>query len=102
MLKEHETFCNALDEAEIEFKELLKIDDHICELSSNIGSSNPYTWFTRLSLEETWKDVMQMVQERKVELQKELQRQEKNDTARQNFAKEANLFYDWLTVTRYN
>ena len=63
-------------------------------------SVNPYTWFTRQNLEETWNSLQQMVRERDEELQGEMGRQKDNDVARQKFAKEANLFYEWLTATR--
>ena len=36
-----------------------------------------------------------------MELGKEAQRQDENDKLRKEFAKHANLFYKWLTDTRY-
>ena len=45
--------------------------------------------------------MQEMMREREAELQRELGRQQDNDVARQKFAKEANLFYDWVTSTRY-
>lgn len=40
------------------------------------------------------------MQDREIELQKENARQEENDRLRRDFAKLANVFHNWLTVTR--
>lgn len=101
LIKEHKAFCETLDDAESELKELFEIDDQLSRMSPDHSSSvNPYTWFTRQNLEETWNSMQEMVREREEELQRELGRQKDNDEARKRFAEEANTFHDWLTVTR--
>jgi len=83
-------------------KELFNIDDKLLKLSPDHAQLvNPYTWFTRQNLEETWNNMKEIVRQREEELQRELGRQQDNDVARQKFAKEANLFYEWVTSTRY-
>ncbi|CAH2007369.1 unnamed protein product [Acanthoscelides obtectus] len=52
------------------------------------------------ALEETWRNLQKIIEERDIELNKETQRQEENDKLRKEFAKHANAFHQWLTETR--
>ena len=54
------------------------------------------------ALEDTWRNLQKIIQERDIELAKEFQRQEENDRLRREFAKHANGFHQWLTETRYH
>jgi spectrin alpha len=56
--------------------------------------------FTIENLEETWRNLQRIIKERDIELQKEYRRQEDNDKLRQEFARQANDFHQWLTDTR--
>ncbi|RWS27338.1 hypothetical protein B4U80_10632, partial [Leptotrombidium deliense] len=97
-LKEaHAQFQNSLSSAQADFEALAELDKQI--KSFNVGP-NPYTWFTMEALEDTWKNLQKIIQERDVELTKESQRQEENDRLRREFAKYANAFHQWLTETR--
>lgn len=53
------------------------------------------------ALEDTWRNLQKIIKERDIELTKEAQRQDENDTLRKEFAKHANTFHQWLTETRY-
>ncbi|XP_037907780.1 spectrin alpha chain isoform X2 [Hermetia illucens] len=93
----HAQFQASLSSAEADFKSLAALDQKI--KSFNVGP-NPYTWFTMEALEETWRNLQKIIEERDGELAKEAQRQEENDKLRKEFAKHANLFHQWLTETR--
>ncbi|XP_055377124.1 spectrin alpha chain isoform X3 [Condylostylus longicornis] len=94
----HAQFQASLSSAEADFKALAALDQKI--KSFNVGP-NPYTWFTMEALEETWRNLQKIIEERDGELAKEAQRQEENDKLRKEFAKHANLFHQWLTETRF-
>ncbi|RWS03708.1 hypothetical protein B4U79_02448, partial [Dinothrombium tinctorium] len=97
-LKEaHSQFQSSLSSAQADFEALAELDKQI--KSFNVGP-NPYTWFTMEALEDTWKNLQKIIQERNDELTKESQRQEENDRLRREFAKHANAFHQWLTETR--
>ena len=106
MLQEHGSFRETLGEAKKELKDLFDIDDRLQELDSTNPAldsaipNNPYTWFTRQTVQETWNTVERMVDEREADLQQELGRQKDNDIARKKFAEKANTFHDLLTSTR--
>jgi len=53
------------------------------------------------ALEDTWRNLHKIIKERDIELTKEAQRQDENDTLRKEFAKHANIFHQWLTETRF-
>ncbi|CAD5229447.1 unnamed protein product [Bursaphelenchus okinawaensis] len=106
--------CNSLDEiktlreAHAEFqKSLVSAEKDFCQLQEldrqikayNVGP-NPYTWFTMEALEDTWRNLQKIIQERDAELVKEHARQEQNDKLRQEFAQVANRFHQWLQTTR--
>lgn len=93
----HSQFQASLSTAQSDFEVLAKLDRQI--KSFNVGA-NPYTWFTMEALEDTWKNLQKIIQERDIELSKESQRQEENDRLRREFAKHANAFHQWLTETR--
>uniref|UniRef100_A0A8C4WXB9 Spectrin alpha, non-erythrocytic 1 n=1 Tax=Eptatretus burgeri TaxID=7764 RepID=A0A8C4WXB9_EPTBU len=93
----HEAFRDSLSHAELDFQQLGSLDQQI--KSYNV-TSNPYTWFTMETLEETWRNLQKIMKEREQELQKEQRRQEENDKLRQEFAQHANTFHQWLTETR--
>lgn len=93
----HAQFQASLSSAEADFKALAALDQKI--KSFNVGP-NPYTWFTMEALEETWRNLQKIIEERDGELAKEAKRQEENDKLRKEFAKHANLFHQWLTETR--
>lgn len=84
--------------AQSDFEALAALDHQI--KSFNVGP-NPYTWFTMEALEDTWRNLQKIIKERDIELTKEAQRQDENDTLRKEFAKHANTFHQWLTETRY-
>ncbi|XP_055707829.1 spectrin alpha chain isoform X3 [Phlebotomus papatasi] len=94
----HAQFQASLSSAEADFKALAALDQKI--KSFNVGP-NPYTWFTMEALEDTWRNLQKIIEERDGELAKEAHRQEENDKLRKEFAKHANLFHQWLTETRY-
>ncbi|KAJ8038539.1 Spectrin alpha chain, non-erythrocytic 1 [Holothuria leucospilota] len=97
-LKEaHEAFCSSLSSAQSDLKQLAALDKQI--KGYNV-TSNPYTWFTMDSLEETWRNLQKIIKEREQELNKEAERQEENDRLRKQFAQMANSFHQWLTETR--
>ena len=52
------------------------------------------------ALEDTWRNLQKIIRERDNELQREGQRQRRNDELRGEFARHANAFYEWLTKTR--
>lgn len=85
--------------AQSDFEALAALDHQI--KSFNVGP-NPYTWFTMEALEDTWRNLQKIIKERDIELIKEAQRQDENDTLRKEFAKHANTFHQWLTETRYD
>lgn len=51
-----------------------------------------------VALEDTWRNLQKIIQERDEELRRELARQEQNDQLRQEFASAANSFHAWLQV----
>jgi len=93
----HAQFQASLSSAEADFKALAALDQRI--KSFNVGP-NPYTWFTMEALEDTWRNLQKIIEERDGELAKEAHRQDENDKLRKEFAKHANLFHQWLTETR--
>lgn len=93
----HAQFQASLSSAQADFQALAALDQKI--KSFNVGP-NPYTWFTMEALEDTWKNLQKIIDERDGELAKEAYRQEENDKLRKEFAKHANLFHQWLTETR--
>ncbi|GMT03322.1 hypothetical protein PENTCL1PPCAC_25496, partial [Pristionchus entomophagus] len=93
----HAEFQRSLTTAEEDFRQLQELDRKI--KSFQVGP-NPYTWFTMDSLEETWRNLQKIIKERELELQKEHGRQEDNDAMRREFARHANAFHQWLTLTR--
>lgn len=93
----HAQFQASLSSAQADFQALAALDQKI--KSFNVGP-NPYTWFTMEALEDTWKNLQKIIEERDAELAKEAFRQEENDKLRKEFAKHANLFHQWLTETR--
>ncbi|XP_037044978.1 spectrin alpha chain isoform X3 [Bradysia coprophila] len=94
----HAQFQASLSSAEADFKALAALDQKI--KSFNVGP-NPYTWFTMEALEDTWRNLQKIIEERDGELTKEAHRQEENDKLRKEFAKHANYFHQWLTETRF-
>lgn len=93
----HAQFQASLSSAQADFQALAALDQKIKNF--NVGP-NPYTWFTMEALEDTWKNLQKIIDERDGELAKEAYRQEENDKLRKEFAKHANLFHQWLTETR--
>ena len=93
----HAQFQESLSVAQTDFEALSALDRKI--KSFNVGA-NPYTWFNMEALEETWKNLLKIIDERTEELEKEAKRQEDNDKLRKEFAKHANTFHQWLTETR--
>ncbi|XP_035787487.1 spectrin alpha chain isoform X2 [Anopheles albimanus] len=93
----HAAFQASLSSAQVDFQALAALDRQI--KSFEVGP-NPYTWFTMEALEDTWRNLQKIIEERDAELAKEVHRQEENDKLRKEFAKHANLFHQWLTETR--
>lgn len=93
----HAEFQRSLVSAENDFRQLQELDKQI--KSYHVGP-NPYTWFTMEALEDTWKNLQRIIQERDAELLKEHVRQEENEKLREEFAHVANNFHHWLTTTR--
>lgn len=54
-----------------------------------------------VALEDTWRNLQKIIQERDEELRRELTRQEQNDQLRQEFASAANSFHAWLQVSMH-
>lgn len=52
-----------------------------------------------VALEDTWRNLQKIIQERDEDLRRELARQEQNDQLRQEFASAANSFHAWLQVS---
>lgn len=94
----HAQFQASLSSAQADFQALAALDQKI--KSFNVGP-NPYTWFTMEALEDTWRNLQKIIEERDSELGKEATRQEENDKLRKEFAKHANAFHQWLTETRF-
>lgn len=80
-----------------EYETLKDLDTKIKKLSKG---PNPYTWFTIEALDETWKNMQKIVQERNLDLEKEYIRQLDNDKLRQEFATEANNLHKWINNMR--
>lgn len=95
--KAHAEFQKSLSTAEHDFTQLQELDRKI---KSYGATQNPYTWFTIEALEDTWRNLQKIIKERDAELIKEYRRQEDNDKLRQEFARQANEFHQWLTNTR--
>lgn len=93
----HEEFKRNLTGAETDFKALRELDKQIKQMATG---TNPYTWFTMEALEETWASLRKIIGERDGELEREAQRQERNDALRRQFAQLANAFHGWLQITR--
>ncbi|KAI6244011.1 Spectrin protein 1 [Aphelenchoides fujianensis] len=93
----HAEFQQSLATAENDFAQLQDLDKQI--KAYGVGP-NPYTWFTMEALEVTWHNLRRIIKERDTELVKENKRQEDNDKLRQEFARQANDFHQWLTNTR--
>ena len=51
-------------------------------------------------LEETWKNLQELIGDRENELEKEARRQDVNDEMRQLFAEKANTFHRFVADTR--
>lgn len=108
MIEEHSAFCKTLDVAKEELDELVSIDEELEKLGAPGKdadqphvSTNPYTWFTEQTLEETWKAVGELVKNREEELKLEKERQKVNDELKKEFAENANCFHKWLTDARF-
>ncbi|BHF71927.1 hypothetical protein SprV_0401498800 [Sparganum proliferum] len=97
LIEAQQQFKASLKPAEADFEELRQLDVKIKEYG--VGA-NPYTWFTMEALEDTWRNLQKIIQERDDELRRELARQEQNDQLRQEFASAANSFHHWLQNVR--
>jgi spectrin alpha len=93
----HADFMQSLGAAEGKFQQLVALDEKI---RSYTDAKNPYTWFTIGTLQESWANLKEVIEDRSTDLQGELQRQEANEELRKLFAKHANEFSSWLTSTR--
>jgi spectrin alpha len=93
----HAEFMGSLQAAEDKFKQLSALDQKI---ASYTEAKNPYTWFTVATLQESWENLLEVIEDRNGDLQAELERQEANEELRKLFAKHANDFSAWLTSTR--
>ena len=80
-----------------ELKQLQALDRQIQSFTS---LNNPYTWYTTESLQETWRNLQEILLERKGALTAEHIIQEKNDKSKTLFADKANEFSCWLFITR--
>ena len=97
MKEAHKQFQESLSSATADFDALFQLDKQIKKFNV---APNPYTWFTMEALEDTWKNLQNIIKIRDGELEKELERQIRNDKLRQDFAKHAHDFHSWLTETR--
>ena len=93
----HTTFLRSLDEARHRYDDLVTLDQKI---KNYTHAKNPYTWFTIETLQETWKNLENVIKDRNIDLLAEAKRQEDNETLRKQFAKYANEFSAWLAQTR--
>jgi len=97
LIEAQQQFTASLKPAEVDFQQLRQLDQ---EIKSYSVGANPYTWFTMEALEDTWRNLQKIIQERDDDLKRELARQEQNDTLRQEFASFANNFHHWLQSVR--
>ncbi|CAK9291681.1 unnamed protein product, partial [Gordionus sp. m RMFG-2023] len=98
LLKEsHANFKEHLSVAREEFDELVELDRLI--KSFRVGP-NPYTWFTIEALTDTWNNLLAIIEERQLALDKEETRQIENDKLRRQYAHHANAFHTWLVERR--
>ena len=97
LTRAHERFLGTLDAALVDFGELQELDQRIKTLQTG---PNPYTWFTMNTLRDTWRSLNKAIKDREADLVVEKQRQQENDSLRQQFAQLAGAFYAWLSDTR--
>ncbi|KAL5964977.1 Spectrin alpha chain [Taenia solium] len=97
LVEAQEQFKASLKPAEADFQRLRQLDK---EIKGYGVEENPYTWFNMVALEDTWRNLQKIIQERDEELRRELARQEQNDQLRQEFAAAANSFHAWLQSVR--
>nr|CDS29622.1 Spectrin alpha actinin [Hymenolepis microstoma] len=97
LVEAQEQFKASLKPAETDFQRLRQLDQ---EIKGYGVEENPYTWFNMVALEDTWRNLQKIIQERDEELRRELARQEQNDQLRQEFASAANSFHAWLQSVR--
>ncbi|CDI97721.1 Spectrin alpha actinin [Echinococcus multilocularis] len=97
LVEAQEQFKASLKPAETDFQRLRQLDK---EIKGYGVEENPYTWFNMVALEDTWRNLQKIIQERDEELRRELARQEQNDQLRQEFAAAANSFHAWLQSVR--
>ena len=93
----HSQFMDSLGAAREKFDHLVELGGKVKSLTS---ARNPYTWFTVETLEDSWENLMDVIQDRDEDLGHELRRQQDNESLRKLFAKHANEFSLWLTATR--
>ena len=80
-----------------ELKQLQALDRQI---QSFTCLNNPYTWYTTDSLQESWRNLQEIIVERQAALAAENIKQEMNDKSKKLFADKANKFSSWLFITR--
>ncbi|XP_057290447.1 spectrin alpha chain, non-erythrocytic 1-like isoform X2 [Hydractinia symbiolongicarpus] len=97
LLDAHSAFRKSLDHPKATISQLADLDQQIKAYNIEV---NPYTWFDMNVLEETWKNLQDIIKDRENELEKEARRQDYNDELRQTFAEKANSFYRFVTDTR--
>jgi len=97
LLDAHTTFRDSLDQPKANFNELVELD---AEIKSYNIEVNPYAWFGMDAIEETWKNLQELIRDRENALEKETRRQDFNDELRQSFAEKANGFNRFVTDTR--
>lgn len=93
----HTAFMDSLAAARERFDHLVALGGRIKALTTG---RNPYTWFTTETLEDSWQNLMDVIQDRDEDLEQELRRQEDNEALRKLFAKHAIEFSGWLATTR--
>jgi len=97
LLDVHSSFLASLDIPKSDMDQLIDLDTQIKSYNIEI---NPYTWFNMAILEETWKNLKDIIKIHENELEKEARRQDYNDELRQVFAEKANDLHKFISNTR--
>lgn len=100
LLDAHKLFKNTLPDAEAEVQGTISLAqevDRICsEYKLMIDIENPFTTIQPKALQKKWQEVNQLVPQRDRILQAEMDRQERNDRLRKQFAQHANMLGQWI------
>ena len=96
----HNQFKNTLPEADLELRSTVSLMhevERICQqYNLLIGSDNPFTSIKAEELVQKWNEVKQLIPMREKTLHAEIERQERNERLRRQFAQRANIVGQWI------